>query len=95
MGCFSNGTSFMIYEEMYCSRCVHHGGPDSMCSVMLAHTLHNYAECNKDDSILHLLIPRSESGIDNEQCTLFWESEEAKRRGNAVGDLFEPPQERD
>ena len=40
---------------------------------MLAHMLYNYDECENDKSILHLLIPQSSSGLDNEQCTMFIE----------------------
>lgn len=40
---------------------------------MLAHILHNYKECNNDDSILHLLIPRDKEGW-NEKCLMFVES---------------------
>lgn len=71
MGYFSNGTESMIYEEQYCDRCIHQKPDDGGCSVMLAHLLHNYDECNNPGSILHLLIPRSKDDLDNEQCTMF------------------------
>lgn len=71
MGYFSNGTAGEIYEAQYCSRCVHQKLDDGGCRVMLAHMLYNYDECNKPDSILHLLIPRD--GIENKQCTMFHE----------------------
>lgn len=67
MGYFSNGTEGMAYEEQWCVRCAHHEG----CHVWLAHLLHNSAECNKEDSILHLLIPRSKDGLSNLKCNLF------------------------
>jgi hypothetical protein len=64
----------MDYEERYCSRCVHHTDPDDGgCPVFLAHLLHNYEECNNEDSILHLLIPRRKDGLGNEQCAMFYE----------------------
>jgi hypothetical protein len=44
------------------------------CPVWLAHLLYNYDECNKDESILHLLIPRTPDGLGNEQCSMFVES---------------------
>lgn len=74
MGYFSNGTEGMVYEERFCSRCVHRDGKDgqSGCALWLAHTLHNYEECNKKDSILHLLIPRSKDGLRNEECEMFY-----------------------
>jgi hypothetical protein len=72
MGYFANGAEGAIYEAHYCERCIHFGpeeGPG--CPIMLAHLVHNYDECNKEDSILHMLIPRSADGLTNEQCLLF------------------------
>ena len=69
MGYFPNGISAEMYEEHYCSRCVHQKPDDGGCAVMLAHLLHNYDECDRPDSILHMLIPRD--GIENKQCTMF------------------------
>jgi hypothetical protein len=69
MGYFSNGTGGEIYEEEFCENCAN--WDDGGCAVMLAHMLHNYDECNKPDSILHLLIPRSKDGLGNEKCRMF------------------------
>ena len=69
MAYFSNGAEGMDYEEHYCSRCVH----KDTCPIMVAHQLYNYDHCNDEGSILHLLIPRSEDGIGNEQCRMFYE----------------------
>lgn len=75
MGYFANGTEGAIYEAQYCERCVHYGPEDGPgCMVWFAHLLHNYDECNNDDSILHLLIPRSADGLSNEQCKMFIEA---------------------
>lgn len=71
MAYFPNGTAGLDYEDRYCARCIHNNDPDRCCPILLLHALHNYDECNKDDSFLHVLIPRSESGIDNEQCSMF------------------------
>ena len=72
MGYFPNGTSGGIYYEKYCSRCVHdNAGEGEMCAIWSAHLLHNYEECNKPDSILHMLIPLDEDGFGNGQCRLF------------------------
>lgn len=71
MGYFSNGTEGDIYEAQYCARCVHENKSDG-CPVMLAHVLHNYRDCNKEDSILHILIPRTDNGF-NAQCAMFIE----------------------
>jgi len=75
MGYFSNGAEGMSYEARYCDHCHHQNGPDgeSGCDVWLAHNLHNYTECNNKESILHLLIPRTEDGLGNEQCRMFME----------------------
>ena len=67
MGYFSNGSEGMDYQEHYCSKCVH--DEKQSCPVWLLHLLHNYEECNKPDSFLHVLIPRTKTG--NGQCALF------------------------
>lgn len=72
MGYFPNGTSGMAYEEQYCDKCAHskcEGG----CAVWLAHLLKNYDECNNEDSILHMLIPRDEETGFNKKCLMFLE----------------------
>lgn len=73
MGYFSNGTEGEIYEANWCSHCIH--SPEDVdhpgCAVWLLHLLHNYEECNKEDSFLHILIPRE--GIGNGQCRMFVE----------------------
>lgn len=73
MGYFSNGTEGMIYEEHFCFRCIHDKDEDG-CAVWLAHMLRNYDECNKKDSILHLLIPRDEESGRNGKCRMFHEA---------------------
>lgn len=80
MGYFSNGSEGMDYYEEFCSRCVH--DKDQSCPVWNAHLIHNYAECNKTDSILHMLIPLNEDKLCNEACLMFIEKP-------AVRDLFE------
>jgi len=86
MGYFSNGTEGECYEAAYCDRCIHQDGPDgeSGCAIWLAHLMHNYDECNKPDSILHLLIPLSKNGHGNEQCLLFHERHPASERQQLV-----------
>lgn len=74
MGYFSNGSEGAAYEAHYCTNCIHYDldiGVDPPCPVWMAHTLHNYEECNNPDSILHLLIPRDEDGLGNGQCKMF------------------------
>jgi hypothetical protein len=75
MGYFSNGTEGTDYEARYCDRCLHQDGKDGKggCAVWLAHVLGNYDECNKEDSILHLLIPLSKDKLSNEECEMFVE----------------------
>ncbi len=69
MGYFANGSEGMSYESHWCEKCVHYKG----CQVWLLHLLHGYDECNKPDSHLHKLIPRTKDGLGNEQCTMFYE----------------------
>ena len=64
MGYFPNGTAGGIFQETHCAKCHHAINED--CPVWLAHLMHNYDECNKDDSILHLLIPK-----DSRTCNMF------------------------
>ena len=80
MGYFSNGSEGMDYQAHYCDRCVHDANQD--CPIWAAHLDHNYAECNNESSILHMLIPRSKDKMDNEQCRMFIEVE-------AIADLFD------
>ena len=81
MGYFSNGSEGEHYEQKWCDRCIHgdYGinkeGATHMCPVWLAHFVHNYDECNNDNSILHMLIPRD--GSDNGQCKMFIEQKDA------------------
>ncbi len=72
MGYFSNGTEGTDYEARYCDRCIHQGGEDGAgCAVWLAQMLYNYDECDKPESILHILIPRTEDDLGNEECRMF------------------------
>lgn len=73
MGYFSSGSEGDDYAQRYCSRCVHQKPDDGGCAVWLAHMLHNYEECNKPDSILHLLIPRKPDTF-NAECAMFYEA---------------------
>lgn len=69
MGYFSNGTEHEMYAAQYCVRCRHYD--DGGCPVIMAHMVYNYEECNKPDSILHMLIPRAKEGAWNDQCRMF------------------------
>lgn len=73
MAYFPNGSSSEWYYEEYCAKCVHDQDVDKGqgCTVWLLHLLHNYEECNKPDSFLHVLIPRSKDGLSNERCKMF------------------------
>lgn len=70
MGYFSNGSEAMDYEARYCNRCVHQKLNAGGCAVWMAHLIANYDECNNDDSILHMLIPRGKKG-GNKKCLMF------------------------
>lgn len=71
MAYFSNGSEGMDYEDEYCSRCIHQNEGGGGCPVWMAHLLYSYRDCNDDESILHILIPRSKDGLSNEQCKMF------------------------
>lgn len=76
MGYFSNGTEAECYQANVCDGCVHNKSPErGGCAVWEAHFLHNYEECNKEDSILNILIPRTKDGIGNETCKMFHASD--------------------
>lgn len=78
MGYFPNGTSGESYYEEWCERCIHEEDPKGHgCPVWFLHNLHNYDECNKPDSYLHVLIPRNEKGW-NDRCTMFVERAAAR-----------------
>lgn len=72
MGYFPNDDAGINYEIEYCERCVHHNLYEGGCAVWRAHMLHDCLEQNNEDSILHILIPRSADKLDNEQCRMFW-----------------------
>lgn len=68
MGYFSNGTEGEMFEDQWCSRCVHSDisagreiGVDPPCPVLFAHHLFAYDLCNEEEHpgkvILDLLIP--------------------------------------
>lgn len=72
MGYFANGAEGADYEAQFCARCVHEYEADGVgCAVLEAHMMFNYDECNKPNSILHLLIPRTSDGLGNKQCRMF------------------------
>lgn len=76
MGYFSNGNEGRSYETRWCDHCVHgFGTTNRMCSVMDAHMLYNYDDCNNDESILHILIPRTSNKLGNKRCMMFIEKE--------------------
>jgi len=69
MGYFANGTEGEMYEQQYCSRCIH-AQSENGCTVWFLHMLHNYDECDKPHSFLHTLIPRGKD-YGNEECRMF------------------------
>jgi hypothetical protein len=64
VGYFPNGISAEMFAERHCSKC--HHDIDENCPVFLAHLVYNYEECNKPNSILHVLIPH-----DCSKCNMF------------------------
>lgn len=79
MGYFSNGSEGEYYFEEWCDKCAHmpEDPKDGSCPVWDLHLMSNYQECNKKDSYLHILIPRSKDG-GNEKCTMFIERQKAE-----------------
>lgn len=69
MGYFPNGTAGEMYEAQFCDRCIHNL-EDHGCPCLTAHMLWNYDECNKEESILHKMIPRNAEGW-NQQCVFY------------------------
>lgn len=86
MGYFSNATEAEYYQEEYCYKCIHWKHEKSNeeyinnvddytsiwdgCLCWDIQWLYNYDECNKNDSILHKMIPRDENGF-NKECIFF------------------------
>ncbi len=68
MGYFSNGSEGMDYQSEHCDKCY---WGDKACMIWLAHMLHNYEQCNNDESILHMFIPKTEDGLGNKKCKMF------------------------
>lgn len=80
MGYFSNGTEGHLYQERYCSRCIHEDSAnEKFCPIWNAHLIHNREGANNPDHILHMLIPinRDDSANYNGQCHLFVHRTEA------------------
>lgn len=64
MAYFSNGTSGEIFQELWCSRCIHDVNQD--CPVWLLHLIYNYKDEFK--VILDTLIT---DDIHDPRCKLF------------------------
>jgi hypothetical protein len=78
MAYFPNGTSGMMYEEQYCSQCIHEGGEDGPgCPIMLLHLLFNYDQFKRGKigqtvkTMLDTLIPETEDKLGAERCSMF------------------------
>lgn len=80
MGYFSNRSEGDSYHAALCQRCVHWPDDESEggCVIWMLHLIHNYDECNNPDSMLHVLIPRTEDNLHNKQCELFLPKEDTK-----------------
>lgn len=72
VGYFSNAEEAEIYQEQYCSRCVHYDPDgDRECPVWEAHLAYQ-AEGYPIKDLLGILIPEAEDGCSNEECRLFY-----------------------
>jgi hypothetical protein len=84
MAYFSNGSEGDWYYATYCEKCIFNR--KQACPIWYLHLMHNYEECNKPDSFLHVLIPRTKGGLGNEECKFFMPP-------SSIGlPLDEPPQ---
>lgn len=81
MGYFSNGDEGRRYANQFCDRCVH-DSEDAGCPVMNLHRLYNSEGAKDDGHFLHMLIPLSADGVDNEQCKMFIERMEPSGAAN-------------
>ena len=73
MAYFPNGTAGDVYQTMYCDRCIHReredeDGNDIGCPVWDAHILLEYVD---EKTILDMLIPMKNDGIEADQCRMF------------------------
>jgi hypothetical protein len=85
MGYFSNGTEGLDYQENYCFKCVNFiqrkGEDVPGCRVWDLHLRYNYELCNSKSlarEILDSLIPMSEDGCYNWECSMFLEEKKGK-----------------
>lgn len=77
MGYFSNRAEGMCYDNQYCANCVHAAKTEGeVCPVINVHYLYNYEQCQDSDMgraikwILNELIPISDEGPWNDECTM-------------------------
>jgi len=95
MGYFSNGTEGEIYQDKYCQHCAHwpDSSDDGGCHVWLAQLIHNYDQEGTAKSVLNLFIPRSEDGLSNLECEMFWPKVPGPDPDQE--DMFRPPMKED
>ena len=72
MAYFSNGFEAAAYNEAFCCRC-EFWHEELGCPVWAAHELWGRDECDKPDSVLDRMIPRTEDGLGNGRCFCFVE----------------------
>ena len=77
MGYFSNGSEGCDYLERFCFRC-NYWQDEVGCPIWSLHEDRNYEDCNNEDSVLHKLIPMTESR-GNGECIGF--SDSGMRKG--------------
>jgi len=90
MGYFSNACEGSEYEERWCRRCKHGETYEGQsCPVLQLHFVWNYAQFDRRGlearpgtkaaqirEGLSIFIPRSDDGLDNEQCKMFLPTDE-------------------
>ena len=88
MAHFSNGTEGMMYEEHYCSRCIHRGDEEHGCAVWMVHLVYAYGAKGDVAEILERLIPTRKDGFAG-KCKMFAEERKpVEQRGLSGLPLF-------
>lgn len=87
MGYFANGTEAMQWQEKNCLRCRNYKireGEDTVgCPIWDLHFIYAYEVCDDEGTpakvMLDTLIPITENGLYNKQCSMFERGQNGKR----------------
>lgn len=99
MAYFSNGTEGEMYEDKYCSRCIHNTADpqDALtvneCPVLEVHLIYNYDQHRKTKEgvvvreILSTLIPMIEGEPYADECSMFIEGSQFGKGADYLREL--------